>query len=272
MGNVISMSEVRDFNKDYLVSRVISFGKKVDGYNKTFYKTNEDLVDAYLDVDFKDKDVISVLASGDQVLTARYLDAKAVDSFDYNPLTIYYFYLRLWTLKYRRLLYPKIMDGDNTWLYYLLGWVQPRNEQEALAKQYFELHVHDNTQMDQLFYDLEMQPEGRTLFTKPEELVECLSPELTFYPINLFEEFHLPKQYDIGIISNILDSSKVDPEKIQIAYENLDRLIRPGGSVICSKLHYRTREEMDKEKRIFEKSFEFIPKEEGYVYQKKNLC
>ena len=50
----------------------------------------------------------------------------------------------------------------------------------------------------------------------------------------------------------------IDPQKIQIAYENLDRLIRPGGSVICSKLVYRTPEDMEVEKRIFEKSFEFI--------------
>ncbi len=270
MERVIPMEEIRELSKDYLVSRVISFGKNVEGYSKVFYKTNEDLVDPYLDVDFKDKDVFSVLASSDHVFTARYLEAKSVDAFDFNRLTLYYFYLRLWSLRYRRELYPKIMDGDNEWLYYLLSWVQPRNKQETYAKNYFERHVHDNTEMDQLFYDVEAQPEGRTLFTKPEELSGCLSPDLTFYPINLLEEFHLPKQYDIGLVSNILDTSKVTPEKLQIAYENLDRLIRPGGSVICSKLHYRTPEEMEIEKRIFEKSFEFIPKEEGYVYQKKN--
>ena len=270
MGKIIQMQDVRDYSKDYLVSRVISFGKKVDGYSQIFYQTNEDLVDAYLDVDFKDKDVLSVMASGDHVLTSRFLEARKTDAFDCNRLTLYYFYLRLWALQYKKELYPKIMDGDNDWLEYLLRWVRPRNEQEARAKMFFSQHVQDDTVMYKLFYDEEMQPDGRTLFTKPEELSDCLSPELDFYHINLFEETHLPHTYDIALVSNIMDLTGVDPVKIHIAYENLDRFIRPGGSIICSRLIYRSKDEMEVEKRIFEKSFEFIPKDEGYVYQKKN--
>ena len=29
--------------KDYLVSRIISFGKEIPGYGKVYYRTNEDL-------------------------------------------------------------------------------------------------------------------------------------------------------------------------------------------------------------------------------------
>ena len=102
--------------KDYLVSRLISFGKTVDGYGKLFYQTNEDLMDQYLDIDFQNKDVLSVLASGDQVFTSRLLDAKRTDAFDFNRLAIYYFYLRIWAIDYRDELYPRIIDGDNRWL------------------------------------------------------------------------------------------------------------------------------------------------------------
>ena len=41
------------------------------------------------------KEVLSVLASSDHVLTARYLEAKKVDAFDNNRFTLYYFYLRI---------------------------------------------------------------------------------------------------------------------------------------------------------------------------------
>ena len=59
--------------KDYLVSRILSFGKEVPGYGRVYYRTNEDLVDMYRDIDFEGKKVHSVLASSDQVFTSRFL-------------------------------------------------------------------------------------------------------------------------------------------------------------------------------------------------------
>ena len=98
--------------KDYLASRVVADNKVLesDEYGKMYYRTNEDLVEAYLDTDFQGKEVLSVLASSDQVFTARVLEAKTVDAFDKNRLTLYYFYLRLWTLKYEKELYPHILE------------------------------------------------------------------------------------------------------------------------------------------------------------------
>ena len=71
---------------DYSASRKIVQNEKLNSneYDKVYYMTNEDLVDVYSDMDFRGKDVLSVLASSDQVLTARFLDAKTVDAFDKN--------------------------------------------------------------------------------------------------------------------------------------------------------------------------------------------
>ena len=57
--------------KDYLASRVISFNKTLESpeYGKIFYECNEDLVDTLKGIDFNKKDVLSVLASSDQVFT-----------------------------------------------------------------------------------------------------------------------------------------------------------------------------------------------------------
>ena len=41
--------------KDYLVSRIISFGKEIPGYGKVYYRTNEDLETIYKDLDLHKK-------------------------------------------------------------------------------------------------------------------------------------------------------------------------------------------------------------------------
>lgn len=258
------------FQKDYLVSRLMSMGKTVDGYNHIFYKTNEDLVDSCLEVDFEGKDVFAVLASGDHVLTSRFLDAKHTDAFDMNPLSIYYFYLRLWSLKYRHEIYPDVWDDKNRWLKALLKEVIPRNEQEKDAYIFFRNHIKDETRIENLFYDEELQPKGRTLYTKPEELSDCLSPALDFHVLNLFEPFDLKKTYDILLISNIPEWARKDEAKLKIAKENLERLVNRGGSVVCSRLLYHTPAELEMERRIFEQAFEYVPTSSGCVYQKKN--
>ena len=258
------------FLKDYIVSRIISFGKDVDGYGKIYYKTNEDLIDPYLDIDFKDKDVLTVLGSSDQVFTSRTLEAKRTDAFDYNRLPYYYFFLRIWAIKYRKKLYPLIMDGNNDWLRVLLREVIPTTEEEKRAYEFFRKHVKDDTQIDKLFYDLYAQPQGRTLFTKSEELTDCIDPKLTFHQLDLFKDFYIPATYDIIMISNILEWARNDPKRLKIAHDNLSKLVRKDGVVICSSLLYKSQEDWQKEKDIFSDSFEFEKKDSGYTYIKKN--
>lgn len=258
------------FLKDYIVSRIISFGKDVDGYGKVYYKTNEDLIDPYIDIDFKDKDVLTVLGSSDQVFTARTLEAKKTDAFDYNRLSYYYFFLRIWAIKYRKVLYPLIMDGNNNWLKALLREVIPTTEEEKKAYEFFKKHVKEDTEIDKLFYDLYAQPQGRALFTKAEELRDCIDPHLNFYQLDLFKDFYLQATYDIIMISNILEWARKDPKKLEIAHQNLARLVNDNGVVICSKLLYSTKKETEAEIDVFKDDFDYEKTESGYLYIKKH--
>ena len=156
------------FLKDYLASRVICEDKKVNGYDKVFYKTNEDLLDIYLDIDFYNKDVLSVQASGDQVLTARFLDAKNVDSFDINRLTLYYFYLRLWSIKYRDKLYPEV-EGGNKWIRKLVIEVEPNSEMEKKALDFYKMHLKKNTNIENMFYGCKNVTANLYIYNKPEK-------------------------------------------------------------------------------------------------------
>ena len=255
--------------KDYLVSRVMVQGKMVEGYRPVYYQTNEDLVDPILDIDFFHKDVFSVLASSDQVFTARYLEAKTVDAFDFDSLTLHYFYLRLWTLKYRHELYPDILSGRRVWLTSLLKLVKPSNKHEMDALNFFKLHARERSDLSKLFYDDSLQPIGRTLFTKAEELQDCLSPDLVFYHLDMFKEFDIKKVYDIVLLSNVLEWARGDKKRLEIAKNNLSRLLNKDGIVLCSNLIHNDPKQFKEEREIFEDTFEFEKKGKSYTYTKK---
>lgn len=228
------MEKTSIYYKDYLVSRLISFGKSVDGYNELYYKTNEDLVSMYESIDFKDKDVLSVLASSDQVFTSRLLGAKSVDSFDMNRLTIYYYYLRKWSIKYMGELYPNIFD--NSWMKKLLSMVKPESKMEKIAKEFFMLHLNDDTIFERMFYDMERQPEGKTIYSSALELSSVVDMPLEFYSLNLFNGFGNNKKYDIVIISNILEWARGDKDKLLHARNLLSSLLKSNGKILCSDL------------------------------------
>lgn len=164
--------------KDYLSSRIIAQNKMLNNYGKIYYQTNEDLFSPFLEIDFRNKNVLSVLSSGDHVLTARCLGAHIVDAFDNNRLTLYYFYLRLWSIKYRKVLYPQILN-DNEWLESLLKLVEPQNNLEQKALIFFKKHLEMKTHLENLFYDINAQPKGSTIYTKAEELKYSINPHFS---------------------------------------------------------------------------------------------
>ncbi len=255
--------EKNEFTRDYLVSRLICMDKEVKGYNKVYYKANENLVD-YLDVDFADKKVLSVLASSDQVLTARFLDASKVDSFDYNRLTLYYYYLRIWSIKYANTLYPDVLR-NNRWLYKLLQQVKPSSKEELKALQFFKRHVYQDSDLSKFFFDIDKQPEEKELFQSPEDLKDCIDESLVFYHQDFFKPFHLQDTYDILLLSNILEWARGDKKKLLIAKENISKLLKKDGTVICSNLVNRS---LEQEQQIF-KDYDFHQTGRTYTYTKR---
>lgn len=53
-----------------------------------------------------------MLGSGDQAFHFLNRDAKSVDVFDINRLSIYYYYLRIWLIKYMNEFYPNDFNYD----------------------------------------------------------------------------------------------------------------------------------------------------------------
>ena len=260
---------------DYTISKLVitssifqTMPNLID-YGKVFYKTNEDLLRPYTDIDFYEKDVLSVLSSGDHVITARYLESETVYAFDKNRLTLYYFYLRLWSIKYRDELYPNIFkDPNRDWMRGLLSEVVPETRMEQIALDFFRKHINENTCFTELFENSKNQPIGKTIYRDTSDLKKFISPELTFYRYNFFEQIYSEKQYDIILMSNILEWAQGDTRKLRQAAENLANLSKKDGLVLCSSLIYKT-DYLKNEKEIFSDLFEQEIIGNSYVYRKK---
>lgn len=255
--------------RDYLVSRVLSFGKEIPGYGRVYYRTNEDLVNMYRDIDFEDKKVLSVLASSDQVYTARFLGAERVDSFDKNRLTLYYYYLRKWSIKYRDELYPKVLRGNN-WLKRLLTVVKPESIEEEKALIFFKKHVSENTRLGNLFYEDYLDEEkGATLYSRASHIKDTIDMDMKFVDFDIFGESKVDDKYDIVILSNILEWARGDKSKFTVARENLSKLLNKDGLVVCSSLIDRSKSTILSEREIFDSNFDCYEYNTGYVYRKK---
>ena len=259
--------------KDYLASRVIADGKRLDDYTKVYFMTNENLVDLYRNIDFMDKDVLSVLASADQVFTANYMGAKKVDSFDKNILSLYYYYLRVWTIKYKDMVYPtEVLDNNYRWLNSLLDLVEVRSEEEKKALLFWKEHLKNKTDFEGLFFDDYTKREGKTIFKTTNSVGSVVDKEMKFKNINLFEEIgDNEDSYDVILLSNIIEWARENSSKITIIRDNLDKLLNDKGIVLCSGLINRSENAVKKERDIFDASFDFLDygREVGYVYQKR---
>ena len=255
--------------KDYLVSRILSFGKEIPGYGRVYYRTNEDLVDMYRDIDFEGKKVLSVLASSDQVFTSRFLGAEVVDSFDKNRLTLYYYYLRKWSIKYRNELYPKVLRG-NKWLKNLLGLVKAESMEEEKALAFFKKHVDENTNFYNLFYEDHLdEDKGDTLYSKASHIKDTIDMDMKFVDFDMFSENKIKDKYDIVLTSNILEWARGDKTKFMIAKENLSSILNKDGLVVCSNLVNRSKSTILSEREIFDSNFECSEFSTGYIYRKK---
>lgn len=66
-----------------------------ENYFDRIYHFTTEMIKGYFEkISFKNKDILTVMASGDHALNAILLGAKKVDTFDVNPLAVYYFKLK----------------------------------------------------------------------------------------------------------------------------------------------------------------------------------
>lgn len=246
------MGTIRDDVKDtieYLNTN------NVDSCGRIYQTSNEEIEELYSSIDFNGKKVLSVLASGDQPLMAYLSGAKKVDLFDINKLTLHYYFIRLWTLKYFHTFYPEPFLCKE-YIYALLKIVKPESEQEVYSINYWKelLPKLKDYEFLMLFFSI-----GNCIQldrNKIDRLTSIITKEKpTFYNIDISKANNLNEKYDVIITSNIADWLSADGGYFRIYKNNMDRLLNSNGIVLCSNLG--TASPKPGERFIFEESFDY---------------
>lgn len=200
-----------DIMKDVLETKKINSSEKYhinyDYYERIYFKSNEDCHHIISKLDICGKNVLTVLGSGDQAIEFYRNGAKSIDLFDINKLTIYYFYLRLWCMKYFNCAYPDIMF-DNVFLKKLLKYVKPSNESENKAYDYWTMMSNSNMDCySNLFYqDYNHHTGIDDDVSDVRDMIDNI--DFNFYNIDLTKINKFDKLYDLVYTSNIGDYLK----------------------------------------------------------------
>lgn len=244
-----------------------SCGKHILGanYDRLFFSTNENINDLFSNVDICGKNVLSVLGSGDHAFHLFEKGAKNVDLFDINKLTLYYYYLRLWCIKYMGSYYIPF-DFKNKYIYELLSKVNPSTSLEKDAYVYWKLLI-DRYSLDRksLFFETDISCMDENKINDLSRICQ-IDSEINFYNFDISSKIDLDRKYDIIVVSNITDWLCIFQKNMEIYKDNLVRHLNSGGLIVASNINYPIIK--IPERRIFEKEFDIFE----YPSKVKNLC
>ena len=269
-----------NYKEDLRNTDLILKWKNAPGYEKLYFSSNERLKDIFYNIDLTGKKVLSVLGSGDQAFYIYNLNAKEVDLFDKNKLTIYYFYLRIWLIEYCDNFYFPT-NVDNSFLINLLKKVKPKTEEEAIAYNYWKefIKIAFNNKVE--FNDLqEEEPSNENEIKNLDKIKENLKMRnFKFYNIDIASNnLTLKKKYDVIYASNIIDWLCFVDTLIKNFENNLYSILEKDGIVIFSDLTETGPVSLEME--IFKSNFNYqsLPitirnqdDRPGYCYKKKRI-
>lgn len=202
------------------------------GFDKVYYSSNEDLGALFSSVDMKDKDVLTVQASSDQLFYISGKEPASIETFDINRLTKYYYYLRKWYILYKDKYYFDIYDTLD--IHNLLEEVIPVDEEEYDAYKYWDTFVRTIPRffIKDLFF-VSVNPHKNKI-SDLEKLKDFLVDyKLRFTGMDISRE-KINKKYDTIVISNILEYYDENRDRIDNIRDNLYGMLNDGGEVIAT--------------------------------------
>lgn len=256
-------------------------GEEDETFSKIYFSSNEYLKKLYKCFSLENKEVLSVLASSDQMFYAYMGGARKVDTFDVNSLTKYYYYLRRWSIIYdKKYYFSKDIFRSHNHLFKLLDKVKcsDKNEEDALS--FWKCYLSNITPKNhQYLYSI--SGNSNNIIKLKSLRDRLINEKLTFYHMNLFDEINCDKKYDVIITSNILEYG-LNPMNLEKGRDNLKKLLKDGGQIIGSHYVFSPNSpKFEEELKIFEKDFSYHELHDyyepllmkkyplGYVYTKK---
>lgn len=254
--------------KDLFFTKKICDNYYFYDYSRIYFNTNEKLDELYSEIDFNGKDVFCVLASSDQYFKIKQLGVRSIDTFDKNKLTYYYYFYRMWSIKYLNNLYPtELIKNDYQSIGKLLSKVEVNSKEEKAALTFWRSLLDKKVLFSSLFYI-----DKNTMLNYDTSSINTnLDARVNFINVDLFRKNTFKLKYDIIVLSNILEWTDGDARCINRLKNNINKLLTDNGIVLCSRVSKSYYYVHPDEKTIFSDIFEYsdLNNNLGFVYKKK---
>lgn len=253
---------------DILKLPKIMNGTLSGNWNTIYSRNTEDLNRIVSHVDFRNKEIYSVLSSSD-ILFYLYLNgAKKIDTFDINSLTYRYYYLRKWLLESGFLDAKDLGIKDINSIIKSHSNANDVNERESCLfwQYYLDLRRKSKFYEESFcpFYNYALFENCITEFDFPysdEDIKKLLdklnSNKIDFEVIDISSDsYNNSKKYDIVYLSNILDLQV--PNDVKSVMNNMNKLLKDNGIVVCTNmLNHPYFDSFSAQIEIFSECFEY---------------
>ncbi len=257
-----------NINDDILKLPKIMNGTLDGDWNSIYSRNTEDLNRIASHIDFRNKEIYSVLSSSD-ILFYLYLNgAKKVDTFDINSLTYRYYFLRKWLLE------SNFLDAENLGIKEIDSIIKSHrnandiNERESCLLWQYYLDLKQKEKFyeessfrfynDALFENCYMKFDFPYSEEEIKKLVDKLnSNKLDFEVIDILSDsYNNSQKYDIVYLSNILDLKTAN--YVENAMNNMNKLLKDNGIVVCTNMvNHPYFDLFSEQTNIFSKYFEY---------------
>jgi len=235
-------------------------------YDSLYFSSNENFNNLFSSFELHDKDIFSIIGSGDQAFYFYSQGAKQVDLYDVNIVSIYYYILRIWCIKYLGDLYPKLKID---YIKNLLSIVKPINSFEENIYKYwngFIDYISHDSELDSLFF-IGSNPMLEKYIDDVSALDKILRDKKTsIVQMDITRPVNLDKKYDVVFVSNIPEYI-YDTKSFNTYSNNLDNLLKNDGVVIGSNIMYPGPSII--ENKVLSKKYDYHNINRGYYYTKK---
>lgn len=223
-------------DKKILIKMLNNYFNYNDNIIPMYPWSNENLDELFKIIDVKDKKVLSVMASADQPLLCHLNGASSVDTFDRNYCTLYHLYLRKWIIENTS---KRTLERfDEKFIKKVLELAEPKKDIEESALIFWKMLYNsnfreNNYELNSKIFDIPLR-ENDYLLPYAKRIKEEISDiDFNFYNIDIFKNIDIKGEYDVIILSNILECAE-SVEQLKNARRNIIKLLKNDGVAVCS--------------------------------------
>ncbi len=235
----------------------------LESFDRVYSATNEHLYTMYKNMGVKNKDVLTVGSSGDQILYAILFGAKNITCFDINPFVKYFYDYKVAAIKaldykrFRAISHFSVSKHENEhWQRELLSATVYKKISSYLpqdSKFFWDNIFMDNNSVhaifaeytdylpDTYFENEEIYIELRRALKKNDYAVSFVNSDIT----NYIDKFGTEKKYDIILLSNVFfyvcDSRDVfrKIKSFSCIIKKYEKLLKTNGKMQINYLYHK---------------------------------